>query len=86
MFLILYYDLWFVSNSTKYQKQLENLSNNIRLTREKKGMTKRELAERCGMEESNYWRFENPSDKLNPTLKILVEICEVLEVDLKELL
>lgn len=49
-------------------------------------MTKRELAERCGMEESNYWRFENPNDKLNPTLKILVQICEVLEVDLKELL
>ncbi|HEY9082279.1 MAG TPA: helix-turn-helix transcriptional regulator [Vicingaceae bacterium] len=75
-----------MSNSTKYQKQLETLSTNIRQVRERKGMTKRELAERCGMEESNYWRFENPNDKLNPTLKILVQICEVLEVDLKELL
>lgn len=73
-------------NSTKYQEQLEKLSNNIRIARERKGMTKRELAERCGMEESNYWRFENPSDKLNPTLKILVQISEILEVELNELL
>lgn len=75
-----------MSDSTKYQEQLEKLSLNIRLARERKGMTKRELAERCGMEESNYWRFENPSTKLNPTLKILVQICEVLEVELNELL
>lgn len=75
-----------MGNSTKYQKQLEQLSNNIRIAREKKGMTKRELAERCGMEESNYWRFENPSDRLNPTLKILVQISEILDVELKELL
>lgn len=75
-----------MSNNTKYQHQLATLSNNIKLIREKKGMTKRELAERCGMEESNYWRFENPTEKLNPTLKILVKICEVLDVELKELL
>lgn len=75
-----------MSNNTKYQQQLETLSNNIKLIREKRGMTKRELAERCGMEESNYWRFENPTEKLNPTLKILVKICEVLDIELKELL
>lgn len=75
-----------MSDGAKYQEQLQLLSNNIRRVREEKGMTKRELAERCGMEESNYWRFENPSDKLNPTLKILVQISEVLEVELKELL
>ncbi|MCO6499226.1 MAG: helix-turn-helix transcriptional regulator [Vicingus serpentipes] len=75
-----------MGDNIKYQEQLEKLSNNIKLARERKGMTKRELAERCEMEESNYWRFENPSDKLNPTLKILVQICEVLEVDLKDLL
>lgn len=75
-----------MSNNAKYQQQLETLSNNIKLIREKRGMTKRELAERCGMEESNYWRFENPTEKLNPTLKILVKICEVLDIELKELL
>jgi len=75
-----------VGISTKYQEQLELLSNNIRLARERKGLTKREVAERCGMEESNYWRFENPSEKVNPTLKSLILICDVLEVKLKDLL
>ncbi|MCB9188385.1 MAG: helix-turn-helix transcriptional regulator [Flavobacteriales bacterium] len=46
-------------------------------------MTKRAVADKCGMEENNYARYEN--GETNPTLKSLVKICNALEIELVDL-
>jgi transcriptional regulator with XRE-family HTH domain len=66
-----------------YQKSLEKIGNNLRSIRLSKGLTMRDVAERCGMEENNYGRFERA--QTNPTIKSLLNICEVLEIDIKDL-
>lgn len=73
-----------MSGSSKYQDSLKLLGESLRKVRKEKGLTQREVAERCNMEENNYGRFEKA--QTNPTFKSLIMICEVLEVELKELL
>lgn len=68
----------------KYQEALHQLGLKLRQSRKEKGFTQREVADRCGMEENNYGRFEK--GQTNPTFKSLMLICSVLEIDLKELL
>ncbi|MDT8411898.1 MAG: helix-turn-helix transcriptional regulator [Vicingaceae bacterium] len=71
-------------DEAKYQESLVQLGTNLRRIRKEKGFTMREVAERCGMEENNYGRFEKALT--NPTYKSLLQICSVLEVELKDLL
>jgi transcriptional regulator with XRE-family HTH domain len=55
----------------------------IRSTRLEKGLTMRAVADAVGMEENNYSRFEK--GRTNPTLKSLFKICQVLEINMKDL-
>lgn len=71
-------------DEVKYEGALKQLGDNLRKSRIAKGFTMREVADRCGMEENNYGRFEKA--QTNPTFKSLMQICSVLEIELKELL
>ena len=71
-------------NEEKYKESLIQLGANLRKVRQEKGLTMREVAERCGMEENNYGRFEKALT--NPTYKSLLQICSVLGIELKDLL
>lgn len=73
-----------MSDNTTYEIALKQLGDKLRNVRIDKGLTMREVADRCGMEENNYGRFEKA--QTNPTFKSLLMICEVLEIELKELL
>lgn len=68
---------------SKYQEALNQLASKIRKVRLEKGLTMREVADRCGMEENNYGRFEKA--QTNPTFKSLFMICDVLEIDVRDL-
>lgn len=73
-----------MANTNKYEKALSKLGNNLRKARLDKGLTMREVADRCGMEENNYGRFEK--GQTNPTFKSLFMVCEALDIDVKDLL
>tara|TARA_R110001592_G_scaffold53477_1_gene163915 strand:- start:727 stop:954 length:228 start_codon:yes stop_codon:yes gene_type:complete len=73
-----------VLDEEQYQKSLIQLGTNLRKIRQEKGLTMREVAERCGMEENNYGRFEKALT--NPTYKSLLQICSVLGIELKDLI
>ena len=73
-----------MANTGKYEKFLKKIGDNLRKARLDKGLTMREVAERCGMEENNYGRFEKA--QTNPTFKSLFMICDVLGIDVKDLL
>ena len=72
-----------MSIEEKYQAVLGQVSKQLETARKGKGMTQKDVAFACEMEEQNYRRVEK--GLTNPTLKSLVRICSVLEIDLKEL-
>lgn len=72
-----------MSIEEKYQSVLEYAALQLETARKKRGMTQKDVAFACEMEEQNYRRIEK--GLTNPTLKSLVRICTVLEIDLKTL-
>lgn len=68
----------------EYQEILKHVSKQIEIARKRKGMTQKDVAFACEMEEQNYRRVEK--GLTNPTLKSLVRICSALDVKLKDLL
>lgn len=73
-----------MSAEKKYQEVLKQISQQLQAARKKRGMTQKDVAFACEMEEQNYRRVEK--GLTNPTLKSLIRICSVLEVNLKDLL
>ena len=66
------------------QEELQKLiGRNIRIIRERKGMSAQELAGICNFEKSNMSRLE--SGNTNPTIWTLYKICRALEVSLEEI-
>lgn len=72
-----------MSVEDKYQELLNKISSELERIRKEKGFTQKHVAFNCEMEEQNYRRIEK--GLTNPTLKSLVRICEVLEIDIKDL-
>ena len=60
------------------------VSFRIRALRRERGLTVRELAERCEMERPNLSRIE--SGRTNPTLRTLCVICQALNAEPADLL
>lgn len=58
-------------------------ASRIRALRRERGLTVRELADRCDMERSNLSRLE--AGRTNPTLRTLCAICYALNAQLAEL-
>lgn len=63
---------------------IEEIGKNIVRFRKIRGMTQVELANFMGSEDSALRRIEK--GKTNPTIKTLYKICEVLQVDIKDIL
>lgn len=63
--------------------EIEQIGNNIRKFRLKKGFTQLDLAAMCGFEESSIGRLENGNT--NPTIKTLLKISVALNVKLTDL-
>lgn len=67
------------------QEELQKLiGRNIRVIRERKGMSAQELATICNFEKSNMSRLE--SGNTNPTIWTLYKICQALGVSLEEIM
>ena len=68
------------------QKQafLKALGSHIKVLRQQRGFTQRELAFSCGKDPQSLERVEN--GKTNPTVFYLYELSRALDVPLKELL
>jgi len=73
-----------VSVEEEYQQILKKVTAQLESSRKKRGMTQKDVAFACEMEEQNYRRVEK--GLTNPTLKSLVRICAALEINLKDLL
>lgn len=56
-----------------------SIGENIREARGRKGLTQKQLGERCGMADSAIRRYE--SDRGNPTIETVKRIAKALEVD-----
>jgi len=69
-----------VTDSDKY---LIRLGQKIAQIRDEKGITQYRLAKDLLMEQSNLARIEN--GKTNPTVRTLIKISDLLEVDIVEL-
>lgn len=65
------------------QKEGFNFGEKIRLIREKKSLTMKELAEKAGVSESLISQIER--NKVSPALDTLLSIVEVLDIDLEYL-
>lgn len=59
------------------------LKDNLRYYREKRGLTQKQLAEKIGYTEKSISKWENGNGL--PTLEMLIELAEVLEISLTEL-
>lgn len=53
------------------------VGDRIRTSREKKGFTRKALAELLKIDQSQYGKFE--TNKLNPTVPQVIELCSILE-------
>ena len=56
-----------------------SIGENIREARGRKGLTQKQLGERCGMADSAIRRYE--SDRGNPTIETVKRIAKALEID-----
>ncbi|HRO74550.1 MAG TPA: helix-turn-helix transcriptional regulator [Crocinitomicaceae bacterium] len=63
---------------------MDSLGKNLKQIRKSRGLSQKEVAFNCDMDEQNYRRIEN--GKTNPTLKSLHRIGEALSVSVTELL
>jgi len=68
----------------KYETLLRRVGSNIEKHRKAKGMSQKEVAYACNMEEQNYRRIEK--SQTNPTLKSLCRIAEVFGIEVSDLL
>ena len=68
----------------KQQERLVSLGAHIKAIREEKGLTLKELAYRIDKDPQSINRLELGG--VNPSLLYLEQICEGLEIDLKQLL
>ncbi|GEM_PF-480102 len=66
------------------EQYLAELCRNIKRIRKTKGLTQRQVADHCEMEESGYRRIENGGT--NPTFKTLVKISKALGIEIVELM
>jgi transcriptional regulator with XRE-family HTH domain len=60
---------------------LKELSSRIKHFRKQKGLTQAEVADRMGLEDGNYRKFENQG---NPTYLTLVKFCKTINLSLNE--
>lgn len=60
------------------------IAENIRMARAKKKLSQEEVAEYSGISTKYMNLIEN--EKANPSITIIVNICEVLEIDFNKLL
>ena len=65
-------------------KALITLGERVKEIRIAKGLTQMELAHRIGKDHPSINKLENA--KVNPSYLFLLEICEGLEIELKELI
>lgn len=65
------------------EEGLRLVISNIKKIRQEHGLTKRQVAERVGLNYSNYCRIEN--NKVNPRFTTVVHIAESLDVNLGEI-
>lgn len=63
------------------QTHLQYLSIRIKYFRKDKGLTQAEVADKMGMEDGNYRKFENGG---NPTYLTLIRFCEAMELSISE--
>jgi len=62
----------------------KQIGERLKEFREKKGLNQEETAFQAGIDYSYYNQLEN--GKRNPSIKTLLQICEVLGIDIKDLL
>jgi len=67
----------------KETELLTSLGARIRAIRSSKNMTQNDLAVECEFEKASMSRIE--SGKSNPTVRTLLKICRVLEVNIEDL-
>lgn len=60
---------------------LKKLSTRIKHHRKQNGLTQAEVADRMGLEDGNYRKFENGG---NPTYLTLVKFCDACELSLEK--
>lgn len=65
-------------------KELILLGKRVKAIRLSKGMTQIELAHKIGKDHPSINKLEN--GKVNPSYIFLLEVCEGLEIDIKELM
>jgi len=64
--------------------ELKQLGASVRKIRTQKGLTQTELANKIGKDHPSVNKLEN--GKVNPSYLFLLEVCQGLEVELKQLL
>lgn len=77
-----------VNNKVGCKNPTENNILNIELIILKagnKGLSMNQLALRCGISKSYFYRLLNGENK-NPSIKVLLKIAEVLKLDVKQLI
>lgn len=60
---------------------LKKLSARIKHFRKLKGLTQAEVADRMGLEDGNYRKFENGG---NPTYLTIIRFCQAIQVSIDE--
>ncbi len=77
-------------NAGAWQSYARELGTNLHRARIAKGLTQEGLAHEAGIVGFTYQKLEkgesNPGNPANPTLRVLMSIAAVLEVDLRDLL
>lgn len=64
-------------------EELVKLGNRVKAVRKEKNLTQVELAHQINKDQQSINRLE--SGKINPSYIYLLEVCEGLEIDIKEL-
>lgn len=62
---------------------IQEVCKNIKRIRKEKGLTQKDVAFACNMEEPTYRRVENGNT--NPTLRTLIKISKALHIEMVEL-
>ena len=65
-------------------EELKQLGERVREIRAQKGLTQTELANKIGKDHPSINKLEN--GKVNPSYLFLLEVCQGLEIELKQLL
>jgi len=65
-------------------EELKQLGERVREIRTQKGLTQTELANKIGKDHPSINKLEN--GKVNPSYLFLLEVCQGLEIELKQIL